>query len=259
MFPPFKTRIAIFKRTLAWQLLIAIRQMLIGVLPFSNMTADARQEFMVDGLTETIIAALARVPQLFVIARNSTFAYKEKGVKVQQAAEELGVQYVLEGSLQRSGDKLRITAQFVDAVKGRHIWAAHYDLDISRMIPIIIQSQFCLYGYGLGLLLFLYLLVLRATIKVKIVGHAEIKKDSEEQNVGRADFEVVLLGRTVLVLDTTERFDNMALGEENMVLNKQVIIKHLRDHLTMLTHIIGERSVKRPDNLEKTAIHPGSV
>jgi len=108
----------------------------IAVLPFSNMTGDASQEFMVDGLTETIITALARVPQLFVIARNSTFVYKGKGVKVQQVAEELGVQYVLEGSLQRSGDKLRITAQFIDALKGRHLWAAQYDLEMKDLFQL---------------------------------------------------------------------------------------------------------------------------
>ena len=108
----------------------------IAVLPFDNMTGDASQEFMVDGLTETIITALARVPQLFVIARNSTFVYKGKGVKVQQVAEELGVQYVLEGSLQRSGDKLRITAQFIDALKGRHLWAAQYDLKMKDLFQL---------------------------------------------------------------------------------------------------------------------------
>ena len=108
----------------------------IAVLPFANMTGDAGQEFLVDGLTETIITALARVPQLFVIARNSTFVYKGKGVKVQQVAEELGIQYVLEGSVQRSGDKVRITAQFIDALKGRHLWAAQYDRETKDLFQL---------------------------------------------------------------------------------------------------------------------------
>ena len=90
----------------------------IAVLPFANMTGDASQEFMVDGLTESIITALARVPQLFVIARESSFSYKGRKVKVQQVAEELGVQYVLEGSIQRSGDKVRITASSSMRSKG---------------------------------------------------------------------------------------------------------------------------------------------
>jgi adenylate cyclase len=108
----------------------------IAVLPFANMTGDASQEFMVDGLTENLITALARVPQLFVIARNSTFVYKGKGVKVQQVAEELGIQYVLEGSVQRSGDRVRITAQFIDALKGRHLWAAQYDRDMKDLFQL---------------------------------------------------------------------------------------------------------------------------
>ena len=108
----------------------------IAVLPFANMTGDASQEFLVDGLTENLITALARVPQLFVIARNSTFVYKGKGVKVQQVAEELGVQYVLEGSVQSSGDKMRITAQFIDALKGRHLWAAQYDREMKDLFQL---------------------------------------------------------------------------------------------------------------------------
>ena len=108
----------------------------IAVLPFANMTGDASQEFLVDGLTENLITTLARVPQLFVIARNSTFVYKGKGVKVQQVAEELGIQYVLEGSVQRSGDKVRVTAQFIDALNGRHLWAAHYDRDMKDLFQL---------------------------------------------------------------------------------------------------------------------------
>jgi adenylate cyclase len=109
----------------------------IAVLPFANMTGDPSQEFLVDGLTENLITTLARVPQLFVIARNSTFVYKGKGVKVQQVAEELGIQYVLEGSVQRSGDKVRVTAQFIDALNGRHLWAAHYDRDMKDLFQLM--------------------------------------------------------------------------------------------------------------------------
>jgi TolB-like protein/class 3 adenylate cyclase/Flp pilus assembly protein TadD len=108
----------------------------IAVLPFANMTGDASQEFLVDGLTENLITTLARVPQLFVIARNSTFTYKGKAVKVQKVAEELGVQYVLEGSVQRSGDRVRITAQFIDALNGRHLWAAQYDRDMKDLFQL---------------------------------------------------------------------------------------------------------------------------
>ena len=99
----------------------------IAVLPFVNMTDDPRQDSFCDGLSEEIITTLSKIPKLFVIARNSTFTYKGKPVKVQQVAEELGVQYVLEGSVRRSGEQVRITAQLTDALSGNHLWAERYD------------------------------------------------------------------------------------------------------------------------------------
>jgi TolB-like protein len=99
----------------------------IAVLPFTNMSPDPEQEYFSDGITEEIITALAKIPQLFVIARNSTFIYKGRPVKVQQVSEELGVQFVLEGSVRKAGDRIRITAQLIDAITGRHLWAERYD------------------------------------------------------------------------------------------------------------------------------------
>ena len=99
----------------------------IAVLPFDNMSADPEQEYFSDGITEEIITALTKVPNIFVIARNSTFAYKGKPVKIKQVSEELGVRYVLEGGVRRAGDRIRITAQLIDAIKGHHLWAERYD------------------------------------------------------------------------------------------------------------------------------------
>jgi TolB-like protein/class 3 adenylate cyclase len=99
----------------------------IAVLPFENMSAEAEQEYFSDGITEEIITALAKIPDIYVMARNSTFTYKGKPVKVQQVSEELGVQYVLEGSVRRTEDQVRITAQLIDAIKGHHLWAERYD------------------------------------------------------------------------------------------------------------------------------------
>jgi TolB-like protein/Flp pilus assembly protein TadD len=99
----------------------------IAVLPFANMTDDPRQESFCDGLSEEIITALSKIPKLFVIARNSTFTYKGKPVNVGQVAEELGVQYVLEGSVRKSGEQVRFTAQLTDALSGHHLWAERYD------------------------------------------------------------------------------------------------------------------------------------
>ena len=99
----------------------------IAVLPFVNMSGDPKQEFFCDGITEEIITALSKIPYLFVIARNSTFTYKGKPVKVKQVSEELGVRYVLEGSVRKEGSKVRITAQLIDALTGHHLWAERYD------------------------------------------------------------------------------------------------------------------------------------
>jgi adenylate cyclase len=99
----------------------------IAVLPFVNISKDPEQEYFADGIVEDIIAALSRFKSFFVIARNSTFAYKGRAVPVQQIGRELGVRYVLEGSVRRSGPRIRITAQLVDASTGMHLWAEHYD------------------------------------------------------------------------------------------------------------------------------------
>jgi adenylate cyclase len=108
----------------------------IAVLPFVNMSGDPKQEFFSDGMTEEIITGLSKSPYLFVIARQSTFAYKGKPVKVKQVSEELGVRYVLEGSVRRSGKKVRITAQFIDALTGHHLWAERYDRDLKDIFAL---------------------------------------------------------------------------------------------------------------------------
>jgi len=108
----------------------------IAVLPFVNMSEDPKQEFFSDGITENIITGLSKISALFVIARNSSFTFKGKPVMVRQVAEDLGVRYVLEGSVQRSGDRVRITAQFIDALKGHHLWSERYDRDPKDLFAI---------------------------------------------------------------------------------------------------------------------------
>jgi len=108
----------------------------IAVLPFVNMSDDPKQEFFSDGMTEEIITALSKSPDLFVIARNSTFTYKGKSVKVKQVSEELGVRYVLEGSIRCEANRVRITAQFIDALTGYHLWAERYDRDMKHILDL---------------------------------------------------------------------------------------------------------------------------
>jgi adenylate cyclase len=108
----------------------------IAVLPFDNLSEDPKQEYLSDGITEEIISALSQVPKLFVIARNSTFTYKGEPVKVKQVAEELGVRYVLEGSVRKAGDKIRITAQLIDALAGHHLWAERYHGNLNDIFAL---------------------------------------------------------------------------------------------------------------------------
>jgi TolB-like protein/Tfp pilus assembly protein PilF len=108
----------------------------IAVLPFVNLGGDPEQEYFSDGLTDELITMLCKVPKLFVIARNSTFTYKGKSVKVQQVSEELGVRYVLEGSVRKDGDKIRITAQLIDALNGHHLWAEQYDRNLKDIFAV---------------------------------------------------------------------------------------------------------------------------
>ena len=108
----------------------------LAVLPFENMSDDAEQEYFSDGLTEDIITDLSLIPGLFVIARNSTFTYKGKSVDVRQLGEELGVRYVLEGSVRKSADQVRVTAQLIEAASGHHLWAKKYDRGLEDVFAV---------------------------------------------------------------------------------------------------------------------------
>ena len=108
----------------------------IAVLPFDNLSGNPEQEYFSDGLTEEIITALSKTPKVFVIARHSAFIYKGKSVKVQKVGRELGVRYVLEGSVRKAGDKVRITAQLIDATTGKHLWAERYDRNLRDIFAI---------------------------------------------------------------------------------------------------------------------------
>jgi adenylate cyclase len=108
----------------------------IAVLPFANMSGDAEQEYFADGISEDIITALSKLSQLFVIARNSSFTFKGKNVHVQEVGSKLGVRYVLEGSVRKSGNRVRITAQLIDAISGGHLWAERFDRDLTDIFAV---------------------------------------------------------------------------------------------------------------------------
>src|SRR5262249_47342405 len=108
----------------------------LAVLPFTNMSGDPGQEFVSDGIAEDVITALSDYPSLFVIARNSTFTYKGRAVDVKLVGRELGVRYVLEGSVRKAGDQIRVTAQLIEAGTGNHVWAERYDRDLADIFAV---------------------------------------------------------------------------------------------------------------------------
>ena len=108
----------------------------IAVLPFQNMSGDPEQEYFVDGIVEDIITGLSRIKWLYVVARNSSFVYKGRAVDVKQAGRELGVRYVLEGSLRKSGNRVRVTAQLIEALTGTHVWAERYDRALDDIFEV---------------------------------------------------------------------------------------------------------------------------
>jgi adenylate cyclase len=108
----------------------------IAVLPFANMSGDPEQEYFADGIAEDIITALTRYPSLFVIARNSSFTYKGRTVDVKQVGRELGVRYILEGSVRKAGNRIRATAQLLEAESGKHVWAERYDRDLADIFAV---------------------------------------------------------------------------------------------------------------------------
>jgi adenylate cyclase len=108
----------------------------VAVLPFTNMSGDPDQEFVSDGIVEDVITALSRYPSLFVIARNSCFTYKGRAINVKQAGRELGVRYVLEGSVRKAGNRIRVTAQLIEAEIGNHVWAERYDRDLADIFAV---------------------------------------------------------------------------------------------------------------------------
>ena len=108
----------------------------IAVLPFANLSGDPSQDFLSDGISEDILTSLSKLAELFVISRTTTAAYKGKDVTIKQVAEDLGVQFVLEGSVQRDGDSMRVTAQLIDALSGKHVWADSYDREVTDLFAV---------------------------------------------------------------------------------------------------------------------------
>ncbi|MBL7084058.1 MAG: tetratricopeptide repeat protein [Candidatus Aminicenantes bacterium] len=216
----------------------------IAVLPFVNMSEDPNQEYFSDGITENIITALSKVEKLFVIARNSSFTYKGKPVKVQQVAQDLGVQYVLEGSIQKSADRIRITAQLIDARKGHHLWAERYDRDLKDLFAL--QDE----------------------ITVKVITALQVKLTEGEQAriYGRGTKNLEAYFKVLEGREQSNRFnkDGNALGrqmfEQAIALDPNYAMAYWRLSATHLMDLIlgstksPKRSLKQAEELVQKAL-----
>jgi TolB-like protein len=119
----------------------------IAVLPFTNLTSDREQDFFADGMTEDIIGALSRVRDLFVISRSSSFVYKSRAVRAQDAAHELGVRYILEGSIRVAANRVRVSVQLIDGQTGGHVWAERYEGDVNNIFAVQERTAMMKFSY----------------------------------------------------------------------------------------------------------------
>jgi TolB-like protein/class 3 adenylate cyclase len=152
----------------------------IAVLPFQNMSGDPEQDYFADGVVEEIITGLSRIPSLYVIARNSSFAYKRKSLDVRQVGKELGARYVLEGSVRKAAGRVRIAGQLIDATTGAHLWANRFEGDLTDIFPL--QDQVTVSVVG----------AIEPTVRV-----AEIERALRKPTESLEAYDLVLRGRSV--------------------------------------------------------------
>jgi len=172
----------------------------IAVLPFANISGDPEQEYFSDGMTEDLITDLSKISGLFVIARNSVFTYKRKAVKVEDVRRELGVRYVLEGSVRKAGDRVRITAQLVDTKTGGHLWAERYDRDLRDIFAL--QDE--------------------VTQKIVAALAVRLTLDEQERLVSKHTDDLAAYGYTLRGLEYLFRFTEEANAQARQMFEKSI-------------------------------------
>jgi adenylate cyclase len=192
----------------------------IAVLPFQNMSGDPEQEYFADGMVEEIITALSRNKQLFVIARNSSFTFKGKAVDIKQVARDLGVRYVLEGSVRKSGNRIRITGQLIDAASGAHLWADRYDGALEDVFDL--QDHVAASVVG--------------AIAPSVIG-AEMERANRKPRTSLDAYDYWLRGRAAHLQNTRESYDQaIGLYEQAIRLDPQFALGH-----ATLGNVLGGR------------------
>jgi adenylate cyclase len=212
----------------------------LAVLPFNNMSGDPEQEYFSDGITEDIITELSRFRSLFVIARNSSFQYRDKAVDVRRVASELGVQYVVEGSVRKMGTRVRITAQLIDASSGNHLWSERYDRKLEELFDV--QDE------------------VTRTIVATVVGRleeAEIKGAVHRRTENLAAYDTLLRGIEVLRPSYVTNDNQRAreLFESAVCLDPQYALAHAYLAWALLVeHGYGDAPIAIKDRALETAL-----
>jgi adenylate cyclase len=207
----------------------------IAVLPFDNMSGDPEQEYFADGIAEDIITDISQISGLFVIARNSSFSYKGRSIDAKTLARELGVRFVLEGSVRKAANRVRITAQLIDGTSGGHLWAERFDRDLEDVFAI--QDEITTH-------------IVRA-LKV------ELDLDERERVGGRGTnsieaYDIALRARNLLFRHTPETNDQaQSLYEQSIALDPEFGIAHAELAITLFTAYIGGWNKSSAETLER--------
>jgi adenylate cyclase len=207
----------------------------IAVLPFDNMSGDPEQGYFADGITEDIITDLSKVSGLFVIARNSSFAYKGKSPDVRQVSRELGVRFVLEGSVRRAASRVRINAQMIDGTTGGHVWADRYDRDISDIFAVQDEVTRTIVG----------------ALKVQFTAGEEAKRGNRAK-IAPEVYDLVVRARQVaLQLRPESALQARAMLEKVIALDPNVAIAYARLAITTFAEFANQWNGATPENLDR--------
>jgi adenylate cyclase len=207
----------------------------IAVLPFDNMSGDSEQGYFADGITEDIITDLSKVSGLFVIARNSSFAYKGKSPDVRQVSRELGVRYVLEGSVRRAASRVRINAQMIDGTTGGHVWADRYDRDIADIFAVQDEVTRTIVG----------------ALKVQFTAGEEAKRGSRAK-ISPEVYDLIVRARQVaLQLRPESALQARAMLEQVIALDPTVAMAYARLAITTFAEFANQWNGATPENLNR--------
>jgi len=207
----------------------------IAVLPFQNMSGDPEQGYFADGITEDIITDLSKVSGLFVIARNSSFAYKGQSPDIRKVSRELGVRYVLEGSVRRAADRIRINAQMIDGATGGHLWAERYDRELSDIFTVQDEVTRTIVG----------------ALKVRLTSGEESQREARAKIKPEAYDLLVRARQTMLLLRPEAAVEARAMLDRVIALDPEIALSYARLAMITFAEYVNQWNGATPDYMEK--------